>query len=97
MTRPIPEDCPPNVEPRRLYFAGGPVDTSSFVESHNGPTPTTLTPAYREPSRQERGLAFLKLAQINIAEALDTASAFERKFAIVASKTCIEQALELLK
>lgn len=86
--------------PLKLAFPGvvdvpgaGPVDTSSFVASHNGTTPTS----YQEPSRQARGLAFLDLARLNITEALDTASAFDRKLLLGAVKVSIEQALELLK
>lgn len=47
-----PEDGQPNVPPRSLArytlrFAGGPVDVTPFVESHPGPTPSTLTGARR--------------------------------------------------
>ncbi len=44
----------------RLPFAGGPVDTSGFVASHNGPTPTTIRnakltrPAEQYPGEAER-------------------------------------------
>lgn len=88
------EEAQPNVPVRALSFPGGPVDTSGFVESHHGPTPTTL---YAEPPKSVRVVAFLELARLNIAEALDSASAFDRKFSIKAAQVSLEQALELLE
>ena len=37
------EDCPPCLLP----FPGGKVNTAPFVETHNGPTPTTVRNAKR--------------------------------------------------
>lgn len=37
------DESQPNVQPRELAFPGGAVDVGSFVATHNGPTPTTLS------------------------------------------------------
>lgn len=72
----------------------GPVDTSAFPAAHPGDTPTTIT---RDFTRDERVAAFLRMGQIGLSDALDAGSAMGRKLAMQSAKTCIEQALELLK
>lgn len=98
--RALPEDGPSNVPPRDtaalrgalLRFPGGPVNVSSFVEAHPGPTPSSFV----EPTREARAVAFLELAREQLSEAqLSGPSA--RIFLVMSAQGCIDSALGLLR
>lgn len=78
----------------RLYFPGGNVDASGFVEAHaDSVTPSTFV----EPSRQARAVAFLELAREQLREAQTAGTSTARIVHTMSAQSCIDSALGLLR